>query len=86
MKSLIKNYVNKLTKEKIDKFAKKHDIFLNENELNYLLNFIKSNINDLLKNDESYLDEVKRNITYNNYNKILNLHNYYKNKYKGYLF
>ena len=35
MKSLIKNYVNKLTKEKLDGFAKKKDIYLNDNELEY---------------------------------------------------
>lgn len=86
MKSLIKNYVNKLTKEKIDKFAKKHDIYLSENELNYLLNFIKNNIDDLLKNDEEYLVEIKHNISSDNYSKIFKLYNYYKNKYKNYLF
>ena len=86
MKSLIKNYVSKLTKEKIDNFAKKHDIYFNDNELNYLLVFIKDNIDDLLKNDKSYLEEIKNNISSINYEKAYKLYTYYKSKYKGYLF
>ena len=49
MKSLIKNYVNKLTKDKLNKFMKKKDIYLNDDELNYILNLIKNNIDDILK-------------------------------------
>ena len=86
MKSLIKSYVNKLTKERIDKFAKKHDIILTDSELNYLLELIKNNIDDLLKNDTKYLSDIKNNISSINYEKIYNLYTHYKEKYKGYLF
>ena len=86
MKSLIKNYVSKLSKEKLDNFAKKNDIILNENEINYLLNLIKNNIDDLLKNDKKYLSKIKNNISNTNYEKIYKLYTYYKNKYKDYLF
>ena len=86
MKSLIKNYVSKLSKEKLDNFAKKNDIILNENEINYLLNLIKNNIDDLLKNDKKYLSKIKNNISNTKYEKIYKLYTYYKNKYKDYLF
>ena len=86
MKSLIKSYVSKLTKERIDKFAKKNDIILTDSELNYLLELIKNNIDDLLKNDTKYLSDIKNNISSINYEKIYNLYTHYKEKYKGYLF
>lgn len=86
MKSLIKNYVNKLTKEKLDGFAKKKNIFLTDNELEYLLSLIQNNIDNILKNDEEYIENIKENISTDNFNKIFKLYTYYKNKYKGYLF
>ena len=86
MKSLIKNYVNKLTKDKLNKFMKKKDIYLNDDELNYILNLIKNNIDDILKNDQKYLTEAKNNISTTNYDKLYKLYIYYKNQYKGYLF
>lgn len=86
MKSLIKNYVSKLTKEKLDGFAKKKDIYLSDNELNFLLDLIKNNIDDILKNDEKYLIKIKNNISTTNYDKLYQVYIYYKNRYKGYLF
>lgn len=86
MKSLIKNYVNKLTKEKLDGFAKKKNIFLTDNELEYLLSLIQNNIDNILKNDEEYIENIKENISTDNFNKIFKLYTYYKNKYIGYLF
>ena len=86
MKSLIKNYVSKLTKEKLDGFAKKKDIYLNDSELNFLLDLIKNNIDDILKNDEKYLIKIKNNISTTNYDKLYQIYIYYKNRYKGYLF
>ena len=86
MKSLIKNYVSKLTKKNLDKFAKKNDIYLKEDELNYLLNLIKNNIDDILKDDAKYLIGIKNNISNTNYNKLYKLYIYYKNRYKDYLF
>lgn len=86
MKSLIKNYVSKLTKEKLDGFAKKKDIYLSDSELNFLLDLIKNNIDDILKNDEKYLIKIKNNISTTNYDKLYQVYIYYKNRYKGYLF
>lgn len=86
MKSLIKNYLNKLTKEKLDKFARSKDIFLSDSELEYLLCIAHNNAEDMLKNDEKYINLLKENLSINNYNKIIELYKYYKNRYKGYLF
>ena len=86
MKSLIKNYIDLLTIDKLKEFALKNGINLTDNELEYLLNLVKNNCEDILKNDTKYLEEVKNNININEYLKVKELYLYYKNRYKGYLF
>ena len=86
MKKLIKNYINLLSFDKVNNFLIKNDIHLNETELNYLLNIIKNNYEDIINNEEKYLNNIKNNINYNDYIKLKDLYFYYKNKYKNYLF
>lgn len=86
MKGLIKNYIDKLTIFDLKNFALKNNINLNEKELKFLLNLTKENFEDILINENKYLDLIKNNITPNEVQKIKDLYFYYKNKYKGYLF
>lgn len=86
MKKLIKNYINLLSFDKVNNFLIKNDIHLNEIELNYLLNIIKNNYEDIINNEEKYLNNIKNNINYKDYIKLKDLYFYYKNKYKNYLF
>ncbi len=83
---LIENYINLLTKENVEKFAIKNDIFLSDTELDYIFNLVKTKWKDILKDDEYYLKEIENNLSYNNFIKIKDLFLYYKNRYKGYLF
>jgi len=86
MKSLIKNYIELLTIDKLKEFSSKNNINLTDNELNYLLNLVKNNFEDILKDDTKYLEDVKNNINPTEFIKIKELYLYYKNRYKGYLF
>ena len=86
MKSLIENYVEKLSSEELKTFALKNDINLNEYELNYILNLVKDNWKDILNDDAKYLDMLQNNISKENFSKIKKLFLYYKDRYKGYLF
>ena len=86
MKGLIKNYVDKLTTQNLKEFAVKNDIELNTSELEYLLNLIKNNFEDILVNETKYLDLVQKNINPTAFIKVKELYLYYKNRYKGYLF
>lgn len=86
MKGLIKNYIDKLTIEDLKNFALKNDINLNNTELEYLLKLTKENFEDVLVNEDKYLDMVKNNVNPNEFEKIKELFLYYKNRYKGYLF
>ena len=86
MKSLIKNYVDKLTTQNLREFAIKNDINLNQIELEYLLNLVQNNFEDILVNEDKYLNLVQNNINYEAFIKVKELFLYYKNRYKGYLF
>lgn len=86
MKSLIKNYIDLLTIDKLKDFSLKNNINLTNSELEYLLNLVKKNYEDILKNDTKYLEDIKNNINPSEYTKIKDLYLYYKNRYKGYLF
>lgn len=86
MNNLLKKYINTLTIDKLNELLIKNDIKLSNNELLVLLNLIKDNFDDILINDTKYLKILKEKIDIDNYNRIENLFNYYKNRYKGYLF
>ena len=83
---MIKKYINNLTIDKINNFLIKNDINLNNEELSFLLELVKTNIDDILVNDSKYLDIIKNKFDEDNYSKIKNLFLYYKNRYQGYLF
>ena len=86
MKSLIENYIDLLTKEKLNEFGIKNNIHLSNNELEYLLNLIKNNWEDILVDEKKYMEDLKNNINQIEYEKIKTLFLYYKKRYKGYLF
>lgn len=86
MKSLIKNYIELLTVEKLNDFGIKNNILLTNNELEFLLSLVKENYEDILDNEDKYLNLLKENFSEDKYIKIKDLFLYYKNKYKGYLF
>lgn len=86
MNNLLKKYVTTLTVDKLNKLLIENNIILNNNDLLTLLNIIKDNFDDILINDTKYLNILKEKLDTDNYNKIEKLFNYYKNRYKGYLF
>lgn len=83
---LIKNYINKLTINDVNSLAIKNDINLNNDELNFVYDKIKNNYNDLLYGDYAYIfNELKNNVSENNYYKIKELFDTYKQKYQSLL-
>ncbi len=86
MNNLIGSYVSKLTINNINDFGLKNNINLNKKELNVLLELVKSQYNEILSgNDENAKDILKKHLTSENYEKVINLYNEYRNKYQGYL-
>lgn len=86
MKNLIKNYIDKLTIDKLKDLSLKNNINLTNKELEYLLNLVKNNFDDILINENKYLKLVESNINKESFIKIKELFTYCKNRYKGYLF
>ena len=83
---LIKNYINKLTIQDINNIANKNNINLNDYELNFIYNQIKNNYNDLLYGDSTNIfNELKNNVSSDNYYKIMELYTKYKQRYQSLL-
>lgn len=83
---LIKNYINKLTKNDIVLFAEKNNIILSNQELDYIYYIVKNNYKEIIYNNhDNIFKELKNNVEISNYNKIVHLFKVYKNKYQSFL-
>lgn len=76
---LISEYVNRMTKEDISKFALKQGIILDESELDTIYNYIKKDYKTFIYgNPRVILDEVREKVRPLTYNKIENLYQQFK--------
>ena len=83
---LIEQYVNRMTKDDILRFATKNGIELNDKELKIIYNHIKKDWKTIVYgNPREILDDIKMNFDDITYNKIENLYINFKEKYKSYL-
>lgn len=80
-KEFIKNNINKLTMNDLEKFAIKNDLKYTKYELIIIYNFIKYNYLELLNENIKVFEEIKGKINPNLYKKLLNLYIEYKQKY-----
>ncbi len=79
--SLIKKYINKLTINDINNFAKQNNIILPTGEDKTIYDFIINNWKEIYNSkDLSVFNEIKTKISNNTYNKIIELYNIYKEK------
>lgn len=83
MFQLIKNYVSKMTREDVQKFALKNDIYLSDSEIDFTYRFIKRNYEALYANPNIDLSKYKSNYSEENYTKLMKLITSYKSKYLG---
>ena len=78
--NLIKIYINNLKKEDINTFLINNDINLSNEELAYLYKS-KNKYELIINNDKNIFNEFKNNISEENYIKLINLFNKYKELY-----
>ena len=79
MLNLVEPYINKMTKDDINNFAINNNIRLNNNELDFIFNFIKTKYKDVLTNPNSFnFTKYKNNFSNENFIKINGLINRYK--------
>ncbi|MEF2689831.1 MAG: hypothetical protein U0N10_00275 [Bacilli bacterium] len=76
--NIIKNYVDKLTKEDIINYSKKEDIFLNDNEINVIYDEIKNKWKQLYNGNTRVITDLENKINNKAYNKLIDLYNTYK--------
>ena len=78
---LIEEYVNRMQKEDINKFALKQGIILNDEELNTIFTYIKNNYKTIIYgNPKNILLDIKEKVSDLTYNKIENLYIKFKDK------
>jgi len=79
---LISQYVKRLNKEDINKFAIKQGVTLTDEELDIIYNYVKKDYKTFIYgNPRAILDEVKTKVKPFTYSKIENLYQ----QFKGYL-
>lgn len=80
-KEIVRKYINKLTKNDLEKFAKKNGIAYTNEELNIVYNFIVANYNELLNENIRVFERIKDKISPDLYKTLLNLYIEYKQRY-----
>lgn len=79
MLNVIESYVQNINKNDIYNFALKNNINLNNNELDFIYNFIKTRYKEVLSNPSSFnLVKYKNNFSNENFIKINAIVNRYK--------
>ena len=78
---ILKSYVDKLSINHIKEYAKKNNIVLKNNEDEIIYDYIKKYYKEFLQgNDTLILNNLKKEISENTYNHIINLYKEYKRK------
>lgn len=86
MFNIIERYMNKLTKDDVNNFARKNNVFLNEEELDFTYAFVKKNWQTVIANPNTLnLDRYQDKFTEENLVKIKKLFKEYSIRYKNYL-
>jgi hypothetical protein len=86
MFNILKNYMDKLTITNVSDFAKKNNIFLSNEELEFTYKFVKKNWQIIYSNPNMLnMDKYKDKFSEENLSKIKNLIKVYLLKYKNYL-
>ena len=75
---IILKYMDKLTKEDINKYASGQDISLKSNELDLIYAYIKKYSKRILNEPLDVIDEIKDDLSIDVYNKLLELYDKYK--------
>lgn len=79
MNLLIEKYVKKMTINDVKSFLNQNDITLDDNNINFFYELIKTNWKDIIKYPEDYLKMIQEKVSSDDFKKIYNLYLNYKN-------
>ena len=86
MFNIIEKFMRNLKIEQLDSFARKNNVYLNSEELNYTYRFVMNNWQAIIHNPNILdLNKYKKNFSEENFFKINNLFISYKAKYQNFL-
>ncbi len=86
MFNMIDKYMQSITKDDVNNFAKSKNITLSESELNFTYAFVKKNYKEMLKNPNLFkIDRYKDHYQGNNFEKIKKVYIEYFSKYQRFL-
>ena len=86
IEKLIQQYINRMTDQDIDTFAKSYGITLKEEEIKLIYEYIKKDWRTIVYgNPRPILDELKKKLEPVVYNKMETLYIEFKQKYEHYL-
>lgn len=86
MFNLIERYINNLTIEKVDEFAKAKNINFSETELEFTYKFVKKNWQDIIANHGMFdINRYKQHYSEDNFKKLVIVYKEYLQKYNVYL-
>lgn len=77
-KLLIYKYMDKITKNDINKYALSQNVSLKSNELDLLYAYIKKYNKRIINEPLDVIDEIKDDLSIDVYNKLLELYDKYK--------
>jgi len=86
MISFIKEYIEKLDKDYVNGYLIKQDIYLSKDELEIVYYHLKNNWYDFIyKNNKNILEDMQKNLSEINFNKLYDLYINALNTYGHYL-
>ena len=77
-KNILINYIQKITKQDIQKYISKENIQHTKEEIDLIYESIKNDYNEILNNFNNYIEKQKDKLNQNLYNKIIEKYNQYK--------
>ena len=86
MFNIIDKYMTNLTKDDVNNFALKKNIYLADDELDLIYSFIKKNYKEILKNPSLFdINRFESKFHEDNFNKIKKVYIEYFSKYQKFL-
>ncbi|MBP3766352.1 MAG: hypothetical protein J6G98_04150 [Bacilli bacterium] len=83
--NIIKKYTQNITKYDINKYALSNNHKLKDREIDIIYSELHNNIDSLINNTDYEINKIKDKLEPTTYLKIIELINFYKEKYKDYL-